>query len=68
VVEISRLFGKKIVTQGAFVLGEIDGAEVDMANWQVHRLFISLIETAAKMLGSGNLSGQSHRLPQHSHD
>jgi sporulation protein YlmC with PRC-barrel domain len=34
-VEISRLFWKKVYTSDAFLVGEIQSAELDRANWQI---------------------------------
>jgi sporulation protein YlmC with PRC-barrel domain len=50
-VEITRLFWKKAVTSDDFVLGEVQSAELDMSNWQIINLFVSLSEEASKKLG-----------------
>ena len=50
-VEITRLFWKKAFTSDAFLLGEIESAEVDMTTWQITNFYIGLTDEAAKMLG-----------------
>ncbi len=50
-VEITRVFWKKAFTSDAFLLGEIESAEVDMTSWQVTSLYVGLTDEAAKSLG-----------------
>jgi sporulation protein YlmC with PRC-barrel domain len=50
-VEITRVFWKKAFTSDAFLLGEIESAEVDTASWQVISLYVGLTDEAAKGLG-----------------
>jgi sporulation protein YlmC with PRC-barrel domain len=50
-VEISRLFWKKAFTADAFLLGEVESAELDMNTWQVTNFYIGLSDEAAKKLG-----------------
>ena len=50
-VEITRIFWKKAYTSDAFLLGDIEEAEVDMNNWQVTNLYIGLTDEATKHLG-----------------
>jgi sporulation protein YlmC with PRC-barrel domain len=50
-VEIAKLFWKKVVTADAFVLGEVHSAEVDMNTWVVTHLYVNLNDEAAGELG-----------------
>jgi sporulation protein YlmC with PRC-barrel domain len=50
-VEITRLFWKKAFTSDAFLLGEVESAEVDMNNWQITSFYVGLTDEATKMLG-----------------
>jgi sporulation protein YlmC with PRC-barrel domain len=50
-VEITRVFWKKAYTSDAFLLGEIESAEVDMSTWQITSLYVGLTDEAAKALG-----------------
>ncbi len=49
-VEITRIFWKKAYTSDNFLLGEIESAEVDLANWQVTSLYIGLTDEASRHL------------------
>ena len=50
-VEITRLFWKKAYTSDAYLLGDIEEAEVDMSNWQVTNLYVGLTDEATRHLG-----------------
>ncbi len=50
-VEISRLFWKKAFTSDAFLLGEVESAELDMNTWQITNFYIGLSDEAAKEFG-----------------
>jgi sporulation protein YlmC with PRC-barrel domain len=50
-VEITRLFWKKVFTSDAVLLGEIHSAELDMDTWQVTNFYLNLSDEAAKKLG-----------------
>jgi sporulation protein YlmC with PRC-barrel domain len=50
-VEITRLFWKKVVTSDAFVLGEIHSAVLDTETWKVTSFYVALNDEAAKRLG-----------------
>ena len=50
-VEITRFFWKKAYTSDAFLLGEIESAEVDPSNWQIISLYVALTDEATKALG-----------------
>lgn len=50
-VEITRIFWKKAYTSDAFLLGDIESAEVDVNNWQVISFYVGLTDEATKSLG-----------------
>lgn len=50
-VEISRLFWKKAFTSDAFLLGEIESAELDTNTWQITHFYVGLVDEASKRLG-----------------
>lgn len=50
-VEISRLFWRKAFTSDAFLLGEIESAELDMNTWQITNFYVGLTDEATRMLG-----------------
>jgi len=50
-VEISRLFWKKAYTSDAFLLGDVESAELDMNTWQITNFYVGLNDEAAKKLG-----------------
>ena len=50
-VEISRLFWKKAFTSDAYLLGEVESAELDMNTWQITNFYVGLSDEAAKPLG-----------------
>lgn len=50
-VEITRLFWKRVFTSDAVMLGELESADVDMATWQVKNFFVALSDEAIKALG-----------------
>ncbi len=50
-VEITKLFWKKVVTQDGFVLGEVNSGEVDEKTWQLTHFYVNLNDEAAKALG-----------------
>lgn len=50
-VEITRLFWKKVVTSDAFVLGEIHSGVLDLETWKLTNFYVALNDEAAKMLG-----------------
>jgi sporulation protein YlmC with PRC-barrel domain len=51
VVEITRLFWKRVFTSDAVMLGELESADVDMQTWQIKNFFIALSDQAIKALG-----------------
>jgi len=50
-VEIGRLFWKKVITADDFIIGEIESAELDMTTWQLKSFYVSLNDDATKKLG-----------------
>ena len=50
-VEISRLFWKKVVTSDAFVLGEIHSGVLDLDTWKLTSFYVALNDQASKRLG-----------------
>jgi sporulation protein YlmC with PRC-barrel domain len=50
-VEIARLFWKKVVTSDDFTLGEIHSAVLDMDTWKLTSFYVALNDAAAKRLG-----------------
>jgi sporulation protein YlmC with PRC-barrel domain len=50
-VEITRMFWKKAYTADAFLLGDIESAEVDMNSWQVTNFYVGLTDEATRRLG-----------------
>lgn len=50
-VEISRLFWKKVYTSDAFLVGEIESAELDRTTWQITNFYVSLTDKATELLG-----------------
>lgn len=50
-VKASKLNGKKVVTTNAFVVGEVEPAELDTNTWQITHLHIGLTNEALHQLG-----------------
>ncbi len=50
-VEITRFFWKKAFTSDAFLLGEVESAEVDMISWQITSFYVALTDEATRSLG-----------------
>jgi len=50
-VEIGRLFWKKVVTSDDFIIGEAESAELDTVTWQVTNLYVSLNDDASTKMG-----------------
>jgi len=50
-VEIGRLFWKRVVTSDDYVLGETESAELDTVTWQVKSLYVSLNDEASEKMG-----------------
>ena len=50
-VEITRLFWKRVLTSDAVMLGELESADVDMDTWQVRNFFVALSDEAIQALG-----------------
>lgn len=41
-MKVANLNGKKVITSDAQVLGEVEGAEIQVGEWQITHLYISL--------------------------
>jgi sporulation protein YlmC with PRC-barrel domain len=50
-VEVTRLFWKKVVTSDAFTLGEIHSGVLDTETWKLTSFYVALNDEAAKRLG-----------------
>ncbi len=50
-VSVDSLSGKNVIGTGGTVLGEVKGAEVNTATWQVTHLQVKLSSTASDTLG-----------------
>ncbi len=50
-VEIGRLFWKRVVTSDDFVIGETESAELDTVTWQVKSFYVSLNDEASAKMG-----------------
>lgn len=49
-LSLNELNNKKVVTADAFVLGEVQGGNVDSKNWQLVHIHVSLNDDASKQL------------------
>jgi sporulation protein YlmC with PRC-barrel domain len=50
-VEITRLFWKKVITSDDFTLGEIHSGVLDTDTWKLTSFYVALNDEAAKRLG-----------------
>ena len=50
-VEVTRLFWKRVLTADSFVLGEIHSAVLDTDTWKLTSFYVALNDEAAKKLG-----------------
>jgi sporulation protein YlmC with PRC-barrel domain len=50
-VEISRLFWKKVYTSDGFLLGETESADLDETVWKITSFFVNLTDQATALLG-----------------
>ncbi len=50
-VEITRLFWKKVFTSDGLELGELNSADVDLNTWQITNLFVYLSDEASRVMG-----------------
>jgi sporulation protein YlmC with PRC-barrel domain len=50
-VEIGRLFWKRVVTADDFTIGELESADVNTEGWQVASFYVSLNDEATKRMG-----------------
>jgi sporulation protein YlmC with PRC-barrel domain len=49
-VNANSLIGKRVIGAKAFVLGDVESVELDVANWHVTHLGVGLTEEATKEL------------------
>jgi sporulation protein YlmC with PRC-barrel domain len=47
-VEITKLFWKKVYSSDNILLGEVNSAELNEANWQIMNFYVVLTDEAAK--------------------
>ena len=50
-MKVSKLNGMTVITANAYILGEVDGAEVDTDIWTVTHLEVRLTNEATKEFG-----------------
>jgi sporulation protein YlmC with PRC-barrel domain len=50
-VGVSELNGKKVIGASAFILGEVEGAEVETKSWQITHLQVKLTSEATEEFG-----------------
>jgi sporulation protein YlmC with PRC-barrel domain len=50
-VSSTKLKGKKVIGAKGYVIGEVDGLDLDLSNWQVKGLQVGLTDDAATELG-----------------
>ncbi len=50
-VEIGRLFWKRVVTADDFTIGELESADVSEDGWKLNSFYVSLNDEATKRLG-----------------
>ena len=48
---VDELVGKKVITARAYILGDVQGAEVDVDNWRITHLQVKLSDKASTDLG-----------------
>ena len=50
-MKVSKLNGLSVITDDAFTLGEVDGAQASTVTWQITHLEVDLTKEATKELG-----------------
>jgi sporulation protein YlmC with PRC-barrel domain len=50
-LKVSKMNGMKVITEGAYTLGEVDGAHMDKNTWQITHLIVDLTKEATNELG-----------------
>jgi sporulation protein YlmC with PRC-barrel domain len=50
-MKANRINGTKVITANAYVLGEVEGAEVDTDKWKVTHIDVNLTKEATEELG-----------------
>jgi len=51
VTSVGKLMGRRVVGAHAYILGEVNGVDVDTEKWQVTHLHVSLGDEATRALG-----------------
>ncbi len=49
-MKVANLNGKKVITSEAQVLGEVEGAEIEIGDWKITHLYISLTKDMTEKL------------------
>jgi sporulation protein YlmC with PRC-barrel domain len=50
-LKVNKLNGMRVITDDAFTLGEVDGAEASTVTWQITHLDLALTKEATQELG-----------------
>ena len=50
-IDIEEIMGLQVVTSGAHIIGEVKGAKIDTATWEIKYLNVKLTGEAAENLG-----------------
>jgi sporulation protein YlmC with PRC-barrel domain len=50
-INIEEIMGLQVVTSGAHIIGEVKGAQIDTATWEIKYLNVKLSGEAAESLG-----------------
>ena len=50
-MKVSKLNGLRVITDDAFTLGEVDGAQASTITWQITHLDVALTKEATQELG-----------------
>ena len=50
-IDIEEIMGLQVVTSGAHIIGEVKGAKIDTATWEIKYLNVKLTGDAAESLG-----------------
>ncbi len=58
-VSLDSLSGKNVIGAGGRIIGEVKGAEVNTANWQVTHIKVKLSSSASEALGFKKRFGTS---------
>ena len=50
-MKVNKMNGMRVITDDAFTLGEVDGAQASTVTWQITHLDVALTKEAARELG-----------------